>query len=231
MRAERLDAAAYLQGLSIYVRYPAIALPPLIAAILGVGLYYLSGPLFAPVAGAGGSLISYLVSVLYGFAFGVSVLIADDAWRHGHPSLASAWRDAQQKGVNILLAVVGFLFLVYVAQLIGGIIAPIAGDALAAVAIWAFIYAIPAAAMGGVPGGATFSASLQAARRHPIATALLTIVSLIVWIGLNGYAVAYLGQYSVAAFITASIVMPAAALGYIAIVAAKLYTNLAFRGY
>jgi len=100
--------------------------------------------------------------------------------------------------------------------------------ALGALAVWAFIYAIPAAAIGGTPGGAALSASLQAAKRQPPATAILVVVSLVVWVGLSVYAVDYLPFYGIGYEIAAAL-LKAIALGYIALIVARQYSELAFR--
>jgi cation transport ATPase len=226
---QRLDLALYFQALPVYARNLGVLLPPLIAAGIGVGLRYASGPLFAGVGGAGYPIIAFIIQILYGYAFAVSVIFADDAWRHGRGNLRSAWDQASRKAGNILISVIGFYFLIYVAGLVGGIGGPILSEALSALAVWAFIYSIPAAAIGGVPSGAAFSASLQAARRHPLATAILVIVSLIVWYGLAIYAPASIGPYVSAGYDVAVVLLTAIALGYIALIVARQYADFAFR--
>lgn len=227
---QRLDLALYVQALPLYARNLGVLLPPLIAAAIGVGLRYASGPLFAPVAGAGYPIVAFIINVVYGFAFAVSVIFADDAWRQGHGNLGAAWDRARRKAGDIIITVIGFYFLIYVASLIGSIGGPILAEALQALAVWAFIYAIAASAMGGVPGGGAFSASIQAARRHPLATAILTIVCLVVWFGLAIYAPAAIGPYvGAAGYDAASVLLVSLALGYIAIVIARQYSDFAFR--
>lgn len=232
MRGQRVDAALYGQAFAVYARNVGVLLPPLVAAAVALGLEYAQGPLFAPIGGAGDPLIAYLIYLLYGFAFAMSVIFADDAWRHGRASLVSAWNEARRKAGSILIAVIGFLFLLWVAQMIGGFIGgPILGLALGALALWAFIYSIPAAAIGGVPGGAAFSASLQAAKRQPLATAVLVVVSIVVWFGLSVYALAHAGPFLGAGYDVARLLLTSIAIGYIALVVARQYGDLAFRPY
>lgn len=226
---QRLDLALYVQALPLYARNLGVLLPPLAAAAIGVGLRYASGPLFAPIAGAGYPLIQFVISILYGFAFAVSVIFADEAWRQGRGNLRSAWAQSRRKAGDIILTVIGFYFMLWVAQMIGGIGGVYASYALQALALWAFIYAVPAAAMGGIPAGGSFSASLQTARRHPLATALLTVVALVVWYGLAIYAPAAVGPYVGAGYDAASVLLTAIALGYIALVVARQYADFAFR--
>jgi hypothetical protein len=226
---QRLDLGLYVQALPLYARNVGVLLPPLIAAGIGVGLNYASGPLFAGVGGAGAGLIQLVIQLLYGFAFAVSVIFADDAWRRGRGSLSAAWDSAKRRAGNIIITVIGFYFLLYVAGLVGGIGGPILADAVRALAVWAFIYSIPAASMGGIPSGAAFSASIQAAKRHPLATAILTIVCLVVWFGLAIYAPAAIGPYVGPGYDVANVLLTAIALGYIAFVVARQYSDFAFR--
>jgi hypothetical protein len=229
---QRLDLLLYVQALLVYARNLGVLFPPLIAAAIGVGLDYVSGPLFAAIGGAGASLFHFIALVIEGFAFAVAVIFADDAWRHGRGRLSAAWNASRRKAGEIVIAVIGFLFLTYVAGLIGALAGPIGSYVLTALAVWAFIYAIPAAAIGGVPSGGTFSASLQAARRHPLATAILAIVCVVVWWGLTQYALNAVAVYmSLPAYYAAQLLLTAIALGYIALVTARQYTDLAFRPY
>ncbi len=133
------------------------------------------------------------------------------------------------KAGNVLLAIVGFYFLIYVAGLIGSILSTYLAIALTVLAVWAFIYAIPAAAIGGIPAGGVFSASVQSARRHPLATAILAIVSYVVWRALTEYALGAISGYMGLGFDAAQVLLTAIALGYIALIVARQYADLAFR--
>ncbi len=227
----KVDLAMYVQALPLYARNLGVLFPPLVAALIAIALNYAGVWFFAASGGAGIGLVALLVKIMYGFAFGVSLIFADDAWRHGRASLPSAWNDSRRKAGNILIAVIGFLFLTWVARYIGSMSgSSYVALALGALALWAFIYAIPAAAIGGTPGGASLSASLQAARRQPLATAILVIICLIVWVALNVYAVQWLPFSDIGNEIAGAL-LTAIALGYIALVVAKQYGDLAFRPY
>ena len=227
----KVDLAMYVQALPLYARNLGMLFPPLVVALIAIGLMYAGGWFFAAVGGAGSGLVFLLINVMYGFAFGISLIFADDAWRHGRASLPSAWNDSRRKAGNIFIAVIGFFFLIWIARYIGAMSGSnYVALALGALALWAFIYAIPAAAIGGTPGGASLSASLQAARRQPLATAILVVICLIVWIGLNSYVVQWL-PFSEIGDEIASALLTAIALGYIALVVAKQYSDLAFRPY
>jgi hypothetical protein len=227
----KVDLAMYVQALPLYARNLGVLFPPLVAALIAIALNYAGVWFFAASGGAGVGIIALVVNVMYGFAFGISLIFADDAWRHGRASLPSAWGDSRRKAGNILIAVIGFFFLTWIARYIGAMSgSSYIALALGALALWAFIYAIPAAAIGGTPGGAALSASLQAARRQPLATAILVVICLIVWIALNSYVVQWL-PFSEIGNEIAGALLTAISLGYIALVVAKQYSDLAFRPY
>lgn len=224
-----LDWKLYLEALPVYGRNLGVLLYPLIAAAIGLGIGYLGQWLSAPMGYAIMGLFTYIALVIEGYGFALAVIFADDAWRHRRGNLRAAWDQGGRRAGDIFITIIGFYFLIYVAGLIGGIGGPYLSLALTIVAVWAFIYAIPAAAIGGIPAGGAFSASLQSARRHPLATAILTIVSYGVWIGLTRYALSAIGGYLGAGYDAAQVLLAAVALGYIALVAARQYAALAFR--
>jgi hypothetical protein len=229
---QRLELMLYLQALPVYARNLGVLLPPLLAAAIAVGLDYASGPLFAAVGGAGAGILGFIARVIEGYAFAVAVIFADDAWRHGRASLSAAWDNARRRAGELIIAVIGFLFLMYVAGLVGSIFGQIGYYVVSLLALWAFIYAIPAAAVGGIPAGGAFSVSLQTARRHPLATALIAFVSLLVWRGLTFYAFNALAPYmNMAGYYAAQTLLTAIALGYIALILARQYTDFSFRSY
>lgn len=224
------DLALYVQALPVYARNLGVLLPLLIAAAVGIGIDYFGEWFSQPTGGATTGIFSFIVQVVVGFAFAVSVIFADDAWRHSRASLSAAWNTARRRPGEILITVIGFYFLIYVAGIIGGLTGSgYVADALQALAVWAFIYSIPAVAMGGVPAGGSFSASLQTARRHPLPTAILTIVSLVVYYYVALVLPAQIGPYLGAGFDVADILLKAIALGYVALIIARQYADFSFR--
>jgi hypothetical protein len=224
-----LDWKMFLQALPLYARNLGVLFYPLVAAGIGLGIHYLGFWFTAPTGFGLMSIFDYIALVIQGYGLALAIIFADDAWRHGRGNLRRAWEQGSRRAGDIFLAIIGFLFLIYVAGLIGGIGGPYLALALTVVAVWAFLYAIPAASIGGIPGGASFSASLQAARRHPVATALLAIVSYVVWRALTVWALSAIGGYMGAGYDAASVLLAAIALGYIALIVARQYTDLAFR--
>lgn len=224
-----LDWKLYFEALPLYARNLGVLLYPLIAAAIGLGVNYLGLWLSAPMGFGIMGIFTYIALIIEGYGCALAIIFADDAWRHGRGNLRNAWEQGARRAGNIFLAIIGFYFLVYVAGLIGGIGGPYISLALTVVAVWAFIYSIPAAAIGGIPAGGVFSASLQSARRHPVATAVLAIVSYGVWIALTRYALNAIGGYMGAGYDAASVLLAAIALGYIALILARQYADLAFR--
>lgn len=233
--SERPDLALYVRALGVYARNLGVLFPPLVAAALGLGLTFAGNWAFAAIGGALFGIVALIIAIVEGYGFALAVIFADDAWRHGRANLRAAWENAARRAGDILLTIVGFLFIMYVAGLVGALIAiPYFGLLVQLLALWAFIYAIPAAAIGGVPAGGAFSVSLQSAKRHPIATALLAVVSLVVYYGLSVWGFNALAPYlsgNLAAFTVTQLLLTAIALGYIALVAAKQYADFAFRPY
>lgn len=226
----QIDWKLYLEALPLYARNVGVLLFPLIAAAIGLAITYLGNWLSAPSGFAIMPIFGYIILIIEGFGFALAVIFADDAWRHGRGNLRNAWDQARKRAGDILLAIIGFYFLVYVAGLIGGFTGlPYLSLVLTVLAVWAFLYSIPAAAIGGIPAGGAFSASLQSARRHPLATAILAIVSYGVWIGLTRYALGAIGAYMGAGYDVAQVLLTAIALGYIALIIARQYADLAFR--
>lgn len=231
-----LDWKLYFEALPLYARNLGVLLYPLIAAGIGLGINYLGQWLSAPMGYAVMGIFTYIALIIEGYGCALAIIFADDAWRHGHGNLRNAWDQGKRRAGDIFIAIIGFYFLIYVAGMIGGIGGPYISLALTVVAVWAFIYSIPAAAIGGIPAGGAFSASLQAARRHPVATAVLTLVVNIVgpisafrpyWNGLPEYILSKV-PFGVG-YDAAAILLTAIVLGYIALVLARQYADLAFR--
>ncbi len=228
----KLDLSMYLKALPLYARNLGVALPPLLAAVVGILIGFISAPLTAPIGGAGAGLFGIVTQLVFGFAFGVALIFADDAWRHGRANLANAWAEARRKALNIVIATLGFYFLVSIAQTIGGaILGGIGSLLLGAIAIFFLIYAIPAAALGGAYATDAFSVSIRMARREPLPTAILAVVSLFVYVYVGQLLPALLGPSVGFGYYALELLFPAIAIGYVALVVAKQYIDFAFSRY
>jgi hypothetical protein len=166
------------------------------------------------------------------FALGVSIIIADAGWRRGRGSFDDAWQDARHKGRDILFAAFGFTFVLNIAQYAGTIVGSGIGIVLLAIAMYGLIYTIAAAAIGGIPGGAAISVSIERVRSAPLAAALLTAVSLVLLFYVGGFidqwVFAALGITSLLVADLLGALLQAILAGYLAIVMAKVYADVSF---
>jgi hypothetical protein len=225
---ERPDFSVYLRGFGVFARNPTVIVLPLLSGVVSI----LVGMISPPTDGFLGGITLFLLQLIQLFAFGVSVIVADAGWRRGTASFDDAWQDARRKGRDILFAAFGYTFVLSIAQFAGSIVGSAVGIILIAIAMYGLIFAIPAAAIGGIPGGAAIGVSIERVRSAPLAAALLTAVNLIL--------VFYGGQYIVAWIIAGlgissqliaeliQTVVIAILTGYVAVVTAKVYTDVSF---
>jgi hypothetical protein len=172
-----IDLGAYLRAFALLVRNPQIVLAPLLASITGVLLQLVIPGDNGDFISSANSGIAGLISQLIGsFGLAVAMIVADAAWRRGKAPFDDAWDDARRKAGDILIAALGLNFVVYVAGLIGGFAGGPGSIVLSLVATYFFIYTLPAAAFGGVPGGAALQVSLERARTAIAPTLLVTLV-------------------------------------------------------
>jgi hypothetical protein len=232
-----LDLLMYLRAFGLLVRNPSIIVVPLLMGIIGVFVGQLGGD--TPGGGLAGSLTSGLMSLLIlllqMFAFGTACIIADAAWRRGRASFDEGWNEARRKGGEILTAALGFTFVMYAAAYAGSLVGPLS-TVLLAVAIFFLIYTIPAASIGGIPGGAALQISIERARANPLPTIIVTIVSVAAFLGLSLLLVP-LFRVALVPLAFASVtllsalcaaVVQAIAVGYVALIVTKTYADVSF---
>jgi len=172
-----IDPGAYLRAFVLLVRNPQIVLAPLLAAVVNVLLGMLAPGDSAGFIGSANAGIAGLVAQLVAsFGLAVALIVADGAWRRGRGSFDDAWDNARRRAGDILMAALGFNFVVYVAGLIGGFVGNAGTIVMSLVATYFFIYTLPAAAFGGVPGVAALQVSLERARSSVPPTLLVTVV-------------------------------------------------------
>jgi len=226
---ERIDFSVYLRAAGVFARNPTVIVLPLLAGVIGVLVNQLSD-----VTGGGilASLTTFLLLLIQLFALGVSIIIGDMGWRRGSVPFDEAWQDARNKGRDILFAAFGFTFVLSIAQYAGTLLPGIIGIVLLAVAVYALIYTIAAAAIGGIPGSAAISVSIERVRSAPMAAAMLTVVTLVLmfYVGHNidVWLFSALGVTSQMVALLLDAVLQAIITGYVAIVMAKVYTDVSF---
>ena len=99
------------------------------------------------------------MNLVYGFCFGVAVIAANNVWRGRRATFDEAWEEGRHKAGGILIAAIGFYFLIYVGQYAGRCLgSAVLQIVLQLVAAFFLIYTIPAAAIGGMPGNLAIGA-------------------------------------------------------------------------
>jgi hypothetical protein len=232
----QVDLGAYVRAFGLYARNPWLALAPFIVALIGMVLTMVTPSGGGPLGGLTGGLMGLFVNLLDAFGLAVSLIVADTAWRRGRAPFSDAWDEARRKAGDILMAALGFTFLLYVAGLVGSFVGSIGGIVLTAIAAYFFIYTIPAAAIGGIPGGAALQASIERVQRSYANSFLLGVVFVLftalfptVW----GYAAAGLASFSdvMASNAVVQILgacIKAIGIGYLSLVMAKAYNDASY---
>ena len=221
-----IDLSIYLRALPVMARNPALLLAPFLMAVIGVLMQLPYGRSTDPVSQITGGIVGLIIFLLQGFGLGVSLIIADTAWRRlGTASFDDAWVDARRKAGDILVAALGFNFVVYVAAQIGSFVYAPLGLVLGATALYFLAYTLPAAAIGGIPGGAALQVSIERVGRNYVATAILVFISLLVYGFLGWYApFAFIPNFGLMSGIIGAF-FQALALSYIACILSAAYTE------
>ena len=224
----------YAAAIPLLLRNPSIVVIPLLMAVIGVLLGVVMTPGGGGIEVATQGLAQLIQFLLTLFGLGTACIIADDAWRHGRASFDRGWTEARRRGGEILMAAIGFGLLVtvgiYVAALLGVI-----GLLLTVVIIAFLIWTIPAAAVGGVPGGAAIQVSIDRVRATPLPAVIATVVAIALLWYVVPHAQAVLGGLllsssygSLLLYRLVGALLQAIAIGYIALVITKTYTDGAF---
>ena len=233
-----IDLLMYLRAFGVFARNPSIVVVPLLMGVVGVFVGQIGGDAGGGSGVFGGltsGIMSLLILLLKMFAFGAACILADMAWRRGRASFDEGWNEARRKGGEILTASMGFTFVLYLASFAGSIVGPLA-PILIAVAIYFLIYTIPAAAIGGVPGGAALQVSIERARANPLPTIIVAVVSVAAFLYLD-VLLAPLFTVLLAPLSFASLgllaalfgaIVQAIAVGYIALIVTKTYGDISF---
>ena len=223
-----VDFGIYLRGLGLLLRHPAIIVVPLLAALVSVLLAQVGQFFTDPLGSAGGGIISFLQQLAFGFAFGVATLYANDLQRGYRTNFDSVWNEALGRAGAILMATVGFVFVISVAATVGSLLGAVGVYGLQLVAAFFLIYTIPAGAISGLPGPLAISASIRAVREAPFGTALLAIAFVLLWNVVPQLLLAVPFDLSVPVTLLIFAIARALILAYLAFPFAKLYDDVAF---
>jgi hypothetical protein len=238
----KVDLAPYGRAVLMLFQFPTVMLAPLLMAVAQVLIFRLLSisDVGGPLAGATAGIAGLFVQLLTAFALGVSLIVADRAWRTGRSPFDQAWDEARRKAPDILLAALGFSFIIWVAayagSLIGALTLGFGSLVLECVALFFFIYTLPAAAIGGIPGGAALQISLERAKRAVPATIFVAVVYVLAYIVVPLLATdLMLPLLLLTPFATSSVVASllsafaqAIAAGYVALVLAKVYNDVSY---
>jgi hypothetical protein len=229
------DLGVYVQAIPLLVRNPSIIVIPLLMAVIVVLLGMVISPGGGGIGQATSGLAGFIEQMLRLFGLGAACVIADDAWRNGHASFERGWSEARRRGGEILMAALGVAIVTslaqFVAVLVGWQIALVLGLVIYVFLIWA----MPAAAVGGIPGGAAIGVSVERVRETPLPAVLTAIIAFAVTVYAAPYASLYLARLLFPYISGATIVFPligallsAIASGYVALIITRTYTGAAF---
>ena len=136
----------YVKAVPLLLRHPTVLVMPLLAAVVDLLISQISPYFTDPLGGMGSFIFGIIVQLVYGFCFGVAVIGANNVWRQRSATFDEAWEEGRSKAGGILIATIGFYFLVYaagyIASFLGGGILQVVLQLLVA---FLLIYTIPAA--------------------------------------------------------------------------------------
>src|SRR5208283_547942 len=75
------DVGMYARAVPLLLRHPSILAMPLLAAAVDWGLTEISPFFTDALGGAGAGIFALIAQLVYGFAFGIAVIQASQAWR------------------------------------------------------------------------------------------------------------------------------------------------------
>jgi hypothetical protein len=231
--AGRVDFSIYGRALLYLGRNPSILAMPLLAAVIDMAVQFGGGYFTDAVGGLGGGIFAMIVQIIYLFAFGVATIQANSIARGYKTNFDDAWEEGRRKAGGILLAAIGFQFITQVAAYIGQILnLGLIVILLTLAAYFFLIYTIPAASIGGLPGGLALSGSIRAVRANVLASVVLAIAFVALFVYLPNFAVAYFGPNL--GVIGSELVLAglrALMLAYLAFPFASTYDDIAFKLY
>jgi hypothetical protein len=230
MRSARIDVASYGRGLIELFKHPSILAMPLLAALVDMLVSYWGGAVTDPLGGAGSGLLAMLVQIVYLFAFGIALIQARDILRGYRGGFDAAWEEGRRKASGIILAAIGFQFLAWIAVYIGSVIGqPLISQVLQLVVYFFLILVMPAAAIGGAPGGMAISMSFRAVRANVAPCLVLALVFAVLFVGIPKVLVIAVGAYGLVPFLLARAAATAVMFAYLAFPFAALYDEIGFR--
>jgi hypothetical protein len=228
---QRTDFAVYGRGVLHLLRHPSIVAMPLLAAVINMLVSYWSGVFTDPLGGLGASIFQMIVQIVYLFSFGVAIIQANNIERGYHGGFDDAWEESRRKSGGIILAAIGFQFIAWAAQYVSSVLGPLQ-IAVQLIVYFFLILTIPAAAIGGLPGGLAISGSWRAVRANPLACVVLAVAFVLLWVFVPQWITVYAGPHlSLLSYEIILALTRAVVLAYLAFPFATTYESIAFRGF
>jgi hypothetical protein len=214
------DASVYPRAVVLLARNPQIVLGPLLAAVAQVLLFKI-----VPVDGgalgyANSALVSIIAQLISAFGLAVAIVAGEDAWRFGKAPFESAYAGARRRAQDILIAAIGYSFLLFIAGLVGGALGAIGSIVLVAVAS---LFSIYMERVRNAPLPAVVVAALSFVASAFVPSLILTALQ--PFLLSDGF----FGSGDVASLIVA--IAKAVMSAYVALVLAKLYGDASYGRY
>jgi hypothetical protein len=231
------DLSVYARAIPLLARNPSIIVIPLLVAVIGILLAQVLSPLGSGgIAQTTGGLAGFILRMLQLFGLGAACVIADEAWRHGSASFERGWTEARRRGSDLLMAALGVAIVESLGSYAGVLVGQWIGYALALLILVFLVWAMPAAAIGGIPGGAAIGVSVERVRENPVPAVIAGIVTLLlllfavpfVTVKLIELLIPYVPSFGSIVALLINAVIRAIAIGYIALIVTKTYTDAAF---
>ena len=230
MQRQGVDYSIYGRALLMLAKNPSVVAWPLLAAVVAVLLAFVGAVATDALGGLGSSIFRFISQLLYLFAFGAAIIQANNIARGYKAGFDEAFDEAKRKAGGILLAAFGFIFISslgsYVAQILP---IPYLGQVLQVLAYFFLIFTIPAASIGGLPGGLALSTSIQTARANILPAAVLTITYFLVTYELPKLFQSLGLDLSAFVFDVVLALINAIGLAYLAFPFATTYDDIAFK--
>jgi hypothetical protein len=226
-----VDLSIYGRALPYLFRNPSILAMPLLAAVIDMLLSYTGGVATDPLGGLGSGIFGMISQIVYLFAFGVAIIQGNNIARGYNTKFDDAWEEGRRKAGGIFLAAIGFQFVTWVAGYAGSIIPiPFLAYVLQLVAYFFLILTIPAAAIGGLPGGLAISGSIRAVRANWAPCLILAFVFVLLWVGIPELVTFYIGgRFGFTGYALILALARAIVLAYMAFPFATTYGDIAFK--
>lgn len=230
MRSQGVDLSIYGRALLLLAKHPSILIFPLAAAGIDVVLTLFGAYTTDALGGLGSSIFTFIVQIINLFALGCAIIAANNIARGYRTNFNDAWEEAKRKAGGILLAAVGFIFVGQLGPYIAQILTiPYLGLVLEIITFYFLIFTIPAASIGGLPGGLAISGSIRTVRANTISALILLIVFIGVFWGIPKLVVMYASGLDPLLYKALDTVAVAIGYAYIAFPFATTYDDINFK--